>query len=213
MDELIAYLAERATPVRPLPAPTVRALGWFVLAAACGVAGVALFGARSDVMVRLTQPDYLWIAMLALMTSMFAVVMTLVRAIPGAERTPVLRVCTFAVLGLWTVTMVSAVLSAGRGLPVSTDPHWPVCFMRVILVGIAPVLVLFVMVRRGFALGLGWTAAFAAIAATSMGALAVQIVCPLDDPGHAFLGHFGPVVLMAALAVLARGTLTRKNAA
>jgi hypothetical protein len=67
--------------------------------------------------------------------------------------------------------------------------------------------------RRGFALDLGLTAAFAAIAATPMDAVAVQITCPLDNAGHGFLGHFVPVVVVAALALLGRGTLTRKNAA
>jgi hypothetical protein len=211
-EDLIAELTERVTPVRPLPPPAVRTLGWFVLAAACGVVGVASFGARSDVMVRLTQSDYLWIAGLVVLTSMFAVVVSLMLSIPGAERTPVLRVSTLGLLGLWTVTMVWAVLAAGRGLPISTDPHWPVCFIRVFAVGVLPALVLFGMVRRGHPLRLGWTAAMAALAAAAVGALAVQVACPLDDPGHGFLGHFVPVMVMAAIGVGARPRLLRKTA-
>jgi hypothetical protein len=211
-EDLIADLAGRLTPARPLPSPGIRALSWCVLAGACASAGVTLFGARADVMVRLTEFDYLWSTMLALIASMFAVVLTLVLAIPGVERTPLFRLSSLGVLILWTLTMLWAVVTAGRGLPVTADPHWPVCFMRVVLIGLIPALVLFVMVRRGMPLRLGWTAAFAAIAATSIGALAVQITCPLDDAGHAFLGHFVPVMAMAAAGVAARGTLAGKTA-
>ena len=208
-EDLIADLAERATPVRPLPSPSVRALAWLGLAAACGVAGVTFFGARSDVMVRLTQLDYLGLASLALLMSVFAVVMALVLAIPGAERTPVLRLSTLGILGVWAVTMVCAVVRSGSGLPVSTDPHWPMCFMRVLLVGALPALVLFVMARRGIPIRLGWTGGMAALAAASVGALAVQIACPLDDPGHGFLGHFVPVMLMAGIGVAVQRLLAR----
>jgi len=211
-EDLIADLAGRVTPVRPLLPPAVRALAWFALAAAWGGVGVAAFGARSDLTVRLLQPDYLWIAALAVLTSMFAVVVSLILSIPGAERTPVLRVSTVGILGLWTATMVRAVVAAGRGLPVSTDPHWPVCAMRVLVVGVLPALVLWVMIRRGTALRLGWTAAMAALAAASVGALAVHVACPLDDPGHGFLGHFVPVVLAAAMGIAARRRLARSLA-
>ena len=211
-EDLIADLAERLTPVRPLQPPLVRALGWFVLASVCGGVGVVFFGARADVSLRLTQPGYLAIAVLALLTSMCAVVISLILAIPGAERTPALRISTLALCGLWMVTSVWGVLAEGRGVPVLTDPHWPVCFMRVVLVGLLPALTLFVMVRRGRPLQLGATAAMAALAAASVGALAVHVACPLDDAGHAFLGHVIPVTAMAAMGVIVRRSLSRKLA-
>jgi hypothetical protein len=207
-DDLIADLAERATPVRPLPPPSMRAFGWLVLAAICAAAGVTAFGARADVLVRLTQPDYLSSAVLALSTSVAAVVICLVLAIPGAERTPLLRATALAIFAVWAGTTVWRVVAEGRGLPVVTDPHWPVCFGRVVLVALLPAAALFAMVRRGTPLRPGWTAAMAALAAASAGALAVHVACPLDDPGHVFLGHVVPVIAMAAVAITVRRTLT-----
>jgi len=109
-----------------------------------------------------------------------------------------------ALLSLWTVTLMLAVLGKGQGLPVFSDPHWPVCFMRVLIIAAVPACLLFVMVRRGVALRQGWTSALTAAAAAGMGALVVQLACPLDDPGHGFLGHFVPVMLMIAVAVAVR---------
>lgn len=211
-EDLIADLAGRMTPVRPLPSPGIRTLAWLAVAAACGMAAVTLLGARSDVLLRLTQPDYLGVAMLALLTSLFAVVVTLVLAIPGAERTPLGRWSTLGLLGAWAVTMAWLVLDAGRGLPLSTDQHWPVCLLRVVLIGVVPAIALTTMVRRATPLRPGWAAGLAAVAAASMGALAVQIICPLDDPGHAFLGHFVPVIMMMGLGLLARRAMTRRIA-
>jgi hypothetical protein len=207
-DDLIADLAGRATPVRPLPPPFMRASGWLVLAAACAAAGVMVFGARADVMVRLTQPDYLSIAVLAASLSAIAAAVSLLLAIPGAERRPLLRMTALAIFGVWTAASAWGVLRAGRGLPVVADPHWPVCFGRVALVALLPAVVLFVMARRGTPLRPGWTAAMAAVAAASAAALAVQLACPLDDAGHAFLGHLVPVMAMAATGITLRRTLT-----
>lgn len=212
-DDLIADLAARVTPVRPLPSPMRRAAAWFVVAVAVAAAGVAFFGARRDVLTRLSQLDYLWTAVLALATSVLAVVATLMLSVPGAQQTPRVRRLTLVVLSIWAVSMVWTVLEAGRGLPFTTDRHWPVCFTRVVLVSIVPAVALFAMARRAAPLSLGWTAAFAASAAASMAALVVQIACPVDNAGHAFLGHFAPVLVIAGLGVAARRVLARKVAA
>ena len=209
-EDLIADLAGRVTPVRPLPPPGRRAAAWLVIAIVVAAAGVAYFGARRDLWTRLTQLDYLWTAVLAVATSALAVVATLVLSVPGAEQTTRVRRLTVVVLSIWAATMVWAVLEAGRGLPFTTDRHWPVCFTRVVLVSIVPAIALFAMARRAAPLSLGWTAAFAASAAASMAALVVQIACPVDNAGHAFLGHFVPVLVIAGLGVAARRVLARR---
>jgi len=207
-DDLIADLAGRVAPVRPLPPPLIRAMYWLVLAAITVAAGVTVFGPRADVMVRVAQADYLSIAVLAVCASVFSVIVSLTLAVPGAERTPLLRVTAVAIFGIWAGTTVWEVVHEGRGLPVFTDPHWPVCFGRVVLVALLPAVMLFVMVRRGTPLRPRWTAAMATAAAASAGALAVHVACPLDDPGHVFLGHLVPVMAMAAAAVMVRRTPT-----
>ena len=209
-EDLIADLAGRVTPVRPLPSPGRRALGWCAIAGVCAAAGIAFFGPRPDVATRLTQPDYLSTAALALTTAMLAVMATLVLSVPGAERTPWLRGLLVAVFATWAATMVWAVAATGHGLPFATDPHWPACFARVVIVSVVPAIALFTMARRAAPLRPGWTGAFAGVAAASTAALVVQIACPLDDAGHAFLGHFVPVLVIAALGLAAGRWLVRR---
>jgi hypothetical protein len=209
-EDLIADLASRAAPVRPLPSPGVRALGWLGIATIFGVAGLVVFGPRPDLDSLIAQPDFLWTAMLALATAVFAVMAALVLAIPGAERSPVLRGTTAAIVALWAVTLATAIVRADHGL--TGVSHWYVCFIRVIAIGLVPAAAVIAMLRRSAALRLGWTSALAMAAAAAVGAMAIQFICPLDDAAHALMGHFGPVVAVGAFGALSARTLlgTRK---
>ncbi|HEX5069362.1 MAG TPA: NrsF family protein [Vicinamibacterales bacterium] len=206
-EDLIVDLAWRVTPVRPLARPAVRAFRWLIVAGTCVVLGIGIFGARGDVTTRLIQADYFWTVALALILAIVAAVTSLTLAIPGAERRPALRITAVALLCVWALTIVWSVIRAGHGLPIATDPHWPVCFARVFLVAAIPAYVLAVMVRRAFPLRPGWTAAMISAAAASAGALMTQLACPLDDPGHGLLGHFVPVLALIAMGLSAKAVV------
>jgi hypothetical protein len=209
-EELIADLASRAAPVRPLPSPGIRALAWGAVAIASAAAGVVVFGARPDVMAHASQSGFLWTGALALLTTAVAVVASLVLAIPGAERTLVLRATTLALLGVWLVTVIAAITRAGQGF--AGVSHWYVCFIRVMAIGLVPAAVLVGMLRRAAPLSLAWTAALALTAAMATGALAIQLICPLDDAAHALLGHLGPVLAIGALGAVAARRLLKTSA-
>jgi len=196
-DELIAQLASRAAPVRPLPSPAVRALAWSAAAALSAVAGIVIFGPRPDLDHMLSQPQFMWPLVAAMVTAAVAAGASLLLAIPGSESSPVLRGASVTMGALWLLMLAVFVARAGNGF--AGISHWPICFIRVIAIGIAPAVVLFRMLRRAAPLRLTWTSALAAAAAMAAGAIAVQIVCPVDDAAHALLGHFGPVLVVAIL--------------
>jgi hypothetical protein len=204
-EDLIADLASRAAPVRPLASPGIRALGWLGIAIVSGAAGLVVFGPRPGLDSLVTQPGFLWTAAIALATAVFAVIAALVLAIPGAERSPLLRGTTVAILALWAVTLATAIVRADHGF--SGVSHWYICFVRVVAIGLVPAGAVIVMLRRAAALRPGWTGALAMAAAAAAGALAIQFICPLDDPGHALLGHFGPVVAVGAFGALSAHAL------
>lgn len=203
-DELIAQLANAAAPVKPLPSPAVLALMWAAVALVCAEAGVVIFGARPDFRDVLSHPRFGWQFMAAIATAAVAAWAALVLAIPGAERSPALRGSSVTLGALWALMLIVFVVQAGDGFAGASD--WPICFIRVIAIGLVPGIVLVNMLRRAAPLRLTWTSALAAAAAMAAGAVAVQIVCPLDDAAHALLGHFGPV---AAIAVLGAATARR----
>ena len=205
-DELIAQLASRAAPVTPLPSPAVRALAWAAVAVASAAAGVFIFGARPDLGDVRSHPQFMWPLVAAIVTAAIAAGASFVLAIPGAERSPTLRGFSAIVGALWLLLLVVFVARAGNGFAGASD--WPICFIRVIAIGLAPAVVLFAMLRRAAPLRLTWTSALAAAAAMAAGAMAIQLICPVDDAAHGLLGHFGPVLVIAVLgAVTARRML------
>jgi hypothetical protein len=208
-EDLIADLASRATPVRPLPSPSVRTLGWLAVAIASAAAGVLVFGTRPNLASIVTGQDFLMTSVLALGTAGLSAAAALVLAVPGAERSALVRGLPFAVLGMWTLTAVMTVLEESHGLSGASD--WYVCAIRVAAIGLVPAIVLVAMLRRAAPLRLEWTGAMALAGAAAVGTLAIQFICPVDDAGHALLGHLGPVLALAAAGAAAAARLFRRS--
>ncbi len=206
-EDLIADLASRARPVRPLPPPALRALAWSIVAILSAAGAILLFGPKADLDIVVDEPVFVVTALLALATTVVAVAASLVLAVPGAERSPALRGASVALVSLWLVTLSVGIIRAGDGFAAAST--WPVCFLRAVGVGLLPAAVLVGMLRRAAPLRLAWTAALAAMAAMAIGALAVQMVCPHNEAAHALLGHFGPVLAFCGMgAGAARRLLT-----
>jgi hypothetical protein len=206
-ENLIARLASSAEPVRPLPSPAIRLCTWSAVALAAGAAGIAAVGVRADIDVAIRQPAFMTTAVVALATAALAAAASLVLAVPGAERSAALRGSTLLLALLWLTVLLVAAVRAGYGFAADLL-HWPICFMRVVAIGLIPAAVLFVMLRRAAPLRLSWTAMLAAAAAMAVGAAAIKFSCPIDDSGHALLGHLGPVLAIGSLgAVMGRRLL------
>ena len=101
------------------------------------------------------------------------------------------------------------VLLTFHGLSGVSD--WYVCAIRVAAIGLVPAVVLVAMVRRAAPLRLEWTGALALAGAAAVGSLAIQFICPVDDAGHALLGHLGPVLALAAAGAAAASSLFAPN--
>ncbi len=196
-DELIADLAGRAAPVRPLPPPAARTLVWFTLALASAGLGFAVFGIRPGIDVLFGTPDFVFSGLLAILTALFGIFGALVLAIPGAERTAAPRVTTVTALVLWIGLLVWTVALAGTGL--SGVSHWYVCFVRVAAIALIPGIGILVMLNRAMPVRHRWAGGLALTGATAIGALAIQFICPIPDAAHALVGHLAPV-LCAGLA-------------
>jgi len=206
-DDLISELTSRVEPVRVLPPPATRFLRWSALAVVSAVAAVAVFGMRPHLPDVLREPDFIATALLAFGTAALAGAAALVLVIPGAERSPVLRAATATLAIVWTIVAIAAVIRTGHGLSGAAD--WPICFVRVMAIAAVPGFVLFRMVRAAAPLRLSWTSALATTAPLATGALAIQFVCPIDNPAHALLGHVGPVLVIGLVGVLMARRLLR----
>ena len=207
-DDLIAGLARQAGPVRPLAPPWVRQAWWLVGAIASPLAAIAILGPRHDLGAVTGQPWFVWTMSLVICLATCAAGAALVLAIPGAAGVGALRGVSLASFGLWSATLVTSIGRGGQGFAAVSD--WPVCFSIVSAVSLVPAVWLLVLLRRAAPLHYGWTGSLALAAAAAVGATAIQVICPQNDPAHALLGHFGPVLVAGGLGALAgRRLVTR----
>jgi hypothetical protein len=198
-EDLIADLASRVTPTRPLRSPAIRLAAWSGLAAACAVVGLVVFGTRPHVVELISQRSFLATAGLSLGTTVFAALAALVLAIPGARREAALQGAALALLGCWASLLAAGFIRSGLGF--TSDAHWPICFVRVVAIGAIPAVVLLGMLRRAAPLRLGAAGGLAVIASMALAAGVIQFICPLDAPDHVLRGHFAPVLAMSLLSL------------
>lgn len=199
-EELIADLAGRLAPLRPLPSPGWRALRWAAVAIPLVAAAAVMFGPRADLGDRLVHIQFAWTLVVAATAASLAAVSALILAVPGAERSVVIRAAALSLVALWGLGLGAAAAADGAGI--ANDTHWLSCFLRAVVVGTVAAAVLGVLVRRAAALSPRLTGLLVAVAGTATATIAVQIACPIDGAGHALAGHFAPVVAMAALGVI-----------
>jgi hypothetical protein len=205
-EDLIVQLASQASPVTPLASPGRRVVRWLAVAVLAVAAGVVAFGLRRNLADAWLSPAFLGDAIFGIVLMGIGAWASLALAIPGAREQSLLRALTLMVLASWAALVAASAVHAGQPLG---DSHWPVCALRVVLVGVGPAVLLLSMIRRAAPLHAGSTTALALSAAAATGALAVGLVCPLSAPAHTILGHVGPVVVLTIVGALAGRSLMK----
>jgi hypothetical protein len=199
-EELIRSLAKEAGPVRRLPSWLIRTVSWLVLAVVSGVAVVAGIGARSDLADVLSTPAFALGSVLLVLTAFTAAAGALILAVPGAERSAVIRwlPVTAAIAALtWVAGELVTVAASGGGVG-RFGASWG-CVERTVWVGVVPGIVLFAMVGRAAPLRAAWAGMLALLATGAVGVLGTNVLCPVDRPLHLLLWHVLPMPVLAAL--------------
>jgi hypothetical protein len=202
-DELIVELARSAGPVRPLPSPSIRLARWTVATAPLMALAVIVIGPRADVMAAMSDPAFVGIAGVTILTALLSAASTLVLGIPGAERSMWQRVLPLLAGGLWALALVYLLTIEGSAL--RRLQQWPfhwLCLIEIVGLSVGPAWALMMMLRRAAPLRKAWAGALAILAAVALGAAATQFLCPLDDPAHQLVGHAFPVAVLALLGAL-----------
>ena len=207
-EDLIISLAQSAMPVRVVRATPVRLAQWVAQAFAIAAAVAFAVGPRTDFQVALGQPRYLVLATATLATAILSAAAAFILSIPGGERSSVQRLMPLTTGALWAALLIAWLREGGDAWARIADmPIHLLCVLLIVILASVSGAMLTKMLARGASLHAVWTAALAWIAAASTGALAAQIVCPIDDPAHHLVGHFAPFVLV----VLAGSFLARRS--
>lgn len=201
-NDVIDALVRDLEPVSPLSLPRVRLRRWLMASVAVGAASVAVIGRRGDLATTVfAQPFQAHVAFLVLAAvSSAAAAMAL--AIPGEPVGMWRRAAPAVALSAWLAWL------AGELMPLAAagEAAWPAagwgCVAKAFAIAATPGLILAIMVGRGAPIDVRATVTFAALAAAAVGALGVELTCPLDGPMHLMLWHAGPVMVVVLLAAL-----------
>ena len=211
-EDLIVDLARQSGPWTPLAPVRVRLARWLALAIGLGGVAVAVIGARSDFADAIQRPAFVALAMATLATGLVAAWSALVLSVPGAERTPLVRILAAILIAGWAMTFVIQLATGGNAWPrlAAFPNHWG-CVVRISALSILSGVVLFAMLRRAAPLRPHLCAALAALASASLAATATYIMCPVDDPAHQLVSHVLPVaaIVFAGTIIGVRGKDTR----
>lgn len=201
-NSLIGRLASDARPVKRLPPPWRRMLGWLGLALPYVALIVLMMGMRADIGEKLSEGRFLIEEIAAAATALAAGFAAFWVVIPGRARWPIfLPALPLAVwLGSLGQGCLQAWTSYGRaGLSIGND--W-ICLPVIALVGFVPAIVMAVMIRRGAPLFPHLGVAFAGLSAAALGNVGLRLFHPTDASLMVLVWQFGSVALLAALAGL-----------
>jgi hypothetical protein len=195
-DSLVARLVADALPVRRLWPPALRLAGWLILAVAA-VATAMGIGLREDLAAPLRRPLYVLEVAALLGAAGAAAAAALLAAVPGRGVRRGVRVAL--VLG----AIAAAALLAEPTPAVGPSLAGLRCAFCIAMFGLLPWIALFTAVGRGAPLDGRAAGAYVGGAAFLVGAAAVRIACPVDDPLHVLGWHMLPILPWSALSAVA----------
>lgn len=200
-EELVRSLVGELRPVRRLRGAAWRTFLWAGLALLCVGLGTYALGPRGDLSLKLRQPSYLLENGALLLLFALSAWCALRLSIPGLAENqlsrfwPVLGLILWcALVGIRAVQGVHAATS-GAAFVLTGVP----CIARMGVLGLAPGVAVFFMVRRGAPLHPGWSGLWALLSASAVAMLGTQVLCPRDEPLHVLVWHLGPVLLTGLL--------------
>lgn len=202
-QDLITALGAELTPVRRLPPPWLRALGWLVVVAIIAVLLLRHYGAAAMLQRWTTAPDMAWSTIGAAITAVCAAWAACVLAVPGRARTWAWLPMPPAVLWIgasgWGCLRgwLAPVTGAAAGPP-AVD-----CLTFIVGLSIPLSVLLIWLLRRACPLRPVLTAILAGLACAAASAGLLAIFHPIDAAATDLLSHALAVgIVIAANAVM-----------
>ena len=202
-DNLIRELSRNLKPVQPLSRPWIRAATWLAILFPYVWVVLLMMGARRDLLPeRISDTRFLLEQIFAFATGVTAVVAAFASVIPGQRR--LFWAWPLLPLAAWLATLGESCVRAGvNTLSLQHDVR---CLPYIVLLGTAPAIALWIMLRRGAPLTPRWTAALGALAAAGLGNFCVRLGHPEDVTVMLLVWHAGGVIVLSALASVAGRT-------
>lgn len=210
-NEVIGTLVRDLRPLAPLPLPGLRTVMWAAAAAVLAGGVAAALGLRADLAATAMTPSFQVHVLFLLVAAWGSAAAALISAVPGEPLSGYRRAAPWVALSGWCSWLGAEVLwfgaAGGRWWPVAAG--WG-CVAKSFAVGFLPGALLVMLIARAAPPDFRRTSLFAVTTGATVGALGVELTCPIGNPMHLLLWHAAPVaatvvVVAVAAAVLLRG--------
>jgi len=210
-ERLVEELAGGLEPVRPLPAPGVRAALWLGAALLIGLV-LAAWSGTGGFMLRMRVPDLALAALGAVLTAAAAAFAAFATSVPG--RSSGWALLPLPPLALWIgasgLGCLREWVAPGADIPGAHTVTG--CFSFLICVSVPLSALIVVMLRRACPLRPNLTAALGGLAVAAAAAALLMPVHPHDATATDLLIHAAAVAIVVALNGLAGGRLLGRDA-
>lgn len=203
IDDVIANLVRDLKPVRPLRLPRERLASWALVVALTLTIVAAVIGLRVNIRTSLWTMAFQAHSLLLVLCAASAAAAALMLIVPGELVSWWRRLAPVAAGTSWVIWLVCEVwllVMSGE----AASPGWTgaACVAKAVAFSVAPGVALAIMLGRGAPGDARSMMAFAGLAIAAVGALGVELTCPLTNPSHLLAWHAGPVVTAVAASWL-----------
>jgi hypothetical protein len=201
-DDLIRQLADGARPVRRLRSPWLRAGLWLLVSVPYAAAVVWLHPMPAELWRGMAESRFLIEQAAAAVTAVAAAAAAFASTVPGFNRR--LLLLPVAPLTVWLGTVGLGCLAdwlrlGSEGL--ALRPDWD-CLRPAILLGIVPLAMIMMMLRRGAPLSPRITVVLAAVAVAALANAALRLFHVGDTAVMILIWHLGVAAVISAIAGL-----------
>jgi hypothetical protein len=202
-ERLIQDLSQGLEPVRPVRRPWIRTVLWLAILVPYMAMFLMVMAPRHDLAIRILDPRFQIEQAFAFATGITAVLAAFASVIPGERK----RVWMWPLLPLagWLGSIGEGCVRAG--IDGITFHHNLTCFPFIAVLGTAPGIVLWIMLRRGAPMTPRLTVALGALGAAGLGNFCVRLGHPEDVTVMLLVWHVGGVLLLAAITAIAGRSL------
>lgn len=199
-DRLIAQLSLGLKPVRPLPSPGRRLLGWTAVSVPALAAVTLGFGLRADLGACFATPGFILELGGAMLTGWLGGYAALCAVVPDQPRWKTWLPAAPMLLWLGTLGQqcLAVVLRIGpAGLQATPDA---MCLPAIAIGGIVPALGMTMLLRRARGVRRTHACFCGALAAAALGAAALRLYHPQDAAITVIVWQVGSVMLLSLVA-------------
>jgi len=205
-------VARSLRPVRPLAPPGRRAAAFVPLAGLLLAVVPLAWGLRDDAAAVGALP--LWAGSALQVALALALLSTaLAESVPGRLHSP-WRLASRAAVGMgfmMALTGVTSLLSPTHVPGLRDAGYFRICLTRSFALGLAPLALALLLLRRGLAARPVVAGALAGLGAGLLADSAWRLFCEVSDPAHVFTAHAGAIVLLGVAGALAGRWLREKR--